>query len=83
MRSRINKIFGMSRVISKGSAPELGKRETDTLVTYMVDALKHSETLCAISMLYMLMERTNLGNSPTANITRMGDVIYIIEKSLR
>ncbi|GKA04938.1 calcineurin B-like protein 4 [Tanacetum coccineum] len=33
MRSRINKIFGMSRVISKGSAFELVKRETDTLVT--------------------------------------------------
>ncbi|GKC10537.1 hypothetical protein Tco_1007319 [Tanacetum coccineum] len=53
MRSRINKIFGMSRVTSKGSAPELVKRETDTLVTYTVDALKHSETLCAITMRYM------------------------------
>ncbi|GJR79346.1 ribonuclease H-like domain-containing protein [Tanacetum coccineum] len=31
MRSRINKIFGMSPVTSKGSAPELVKRETDTL----------------------------------------------------
>ncbi|GJS80630.1 hypothetical protein Tco_0730511 [Tanacetum coccineum] len=49
MGPRINKIFGMSRVTSKGSAPELVKRETDTRVTCMVDALKHSETLCAMS----------------------------------
>ncbi|GKA72838.1 hypothetical protein Tco_0779054 [Tanacetum coccineum] len=73
MGSRINKIFGMSRVTSKGSAPELVKRETDTRVTCTVDALKHSETLCAITMRYMLrMERTNLGNSPTANIKEKG-----------
>ncbi|GJR18124.1 UBN2 domain-containing protein [Tanacetum coccineum] len=32
MGSHINKIFGMSRVTSKGSAPELVKRETDTRV---------------------------------------------------
>ncbi|GKC20147.1 hypothetical protein Tco_1022297 [Tanacetum coccineum] len=78
MGPRINKIFGMSRVTSKGSAPELVKRETDTRVTCTVDALKHSETLCAITMRYMLrMERTNLGNSPTANIKGKGDVIHI------
>ncbi|GKA27784.1 hypothetical protein Tco_0713952 [Tanacetum coccineum] len=53
MEPRINKIFGMSRVTSKGSAPELVKRETDTRVTCTVDALKHSETLCAITMCYM------------------------------
>ncbi|GJY10247.1 ribonuclease H-like domain-containing protein [Tanacetum coccineum] len=41
---------------SKGSAPKLVKRETDTLVTCMVDALKHSETLCAITMRYMERE---------------------------
>ncbi|GJZ83707.1 hypothetical protein Tco_0648880 [Tanacetum coccineum] len=34
----------------KGSAPELVKRETDTRVMCMVDALKHSETLCAITI---------------------------------
>ncbi|GKF27118.1 hypothetical protein Tco_0083012, partial [Tanacetum coccineum] len=44
----------------------------------LVDALKHSETLYAITMRYMLrMERTNLGNSPTANIKGKGDVIHI------
>ncbi|GJT00330.1 hypothetical protein Tco_0821499 [Tanacetum coccineum] len=60
------------------SAPELVKRETDTQVTCTVDALKHSETLCAITMRYMLrMERLNLGNSPTANIKGKGDVIHI------
>ncbi|GKA42962.1 retrotransposon protein, putative, ty1-copia subclass [Tanacetum coccineum] len=76
MGPRINKIFGMSRVTSKGSAPELVKRETDTRVTCTVDALKHSETLCAITMCYMLrMERTILGNSPTANIRGKGDEI--------
>ncbi|GJY20727.1 retrotransposon protein, putative, ty1-copia subclass [Tanacetum coccineum] len=32
----------------KGSAPEPVKRETDTRVTCTVDALKHSETFCAI-----------------------------------
>ncbi|GJR48475.1 hypothetical protein Tco_1316578 [Tanacetum coccineum] len=53
MGPRINKIFGMSRVTSKGSAPELVKRETDTRVTCTVDAFKHSETLCAITMRYM------------------------------
>ncbi|GKC43092.1 hypothetical protein Tco_1060814 [Tanacetum coccineum] len=78
MKPRINKIFGMSRVTSKGSAPELAKRETDTEVTRTVDALKHSETLCAITMRYMLrMERTILGNSPTANIKGKGDVVHI------
>ncbi|GJZ51296.1 hypothetical protein Tco_0605811 [Tanacetum coccineum] len=62
------------RVTSKGSAPELVKRETDTRVTCTVDALKHSETLYAITMRYMLrMEITNLGNSPTANIRGKGD----------
>ncbi|GJY97332.1 hypothetical protein Tco_0514242 [Tanacetum coccineum] len=82
MGSRISKIFGMSRVTSKGSAPELVKRETDTRVTRMVDALKHSETLCAITMRYMLrMERTNLGNSPTASIKGKGDVIHIWKES--
>ncbi|GJW41655.1 hypothetical protein Tco_0067500 [Tanacetum coccineum] len=60
----------------KGSAPELVKRETYTRVTCTVDALKHSETLFAITMHYMLrMERTNLGNSPTANIKGKGDEI--------
>ncbi|GKB59307.1 serine/threonine/dual specificity protein kinase, catalytic domain-containing protein, partial [Tanacetum coccineum] len=59
MRSRINKIFRMSRVTSKGSAPELVKRETDTLVTCAVDALKHSETLCAITMRYMEIGRSS------------------------
>ncbi|GJR05004.1 hypothetical protein Tco_0527988 [Tanacetum coccineum] len=53
MGSRINKIFGMSHVTTKGSAPELVKREADTQVMCMVDALKHSETLCAITMRYM------------------------------
>ncbi|GJZ16175.1 hypothetical protein Tco_0551852 [Tanacetum coccineum] len=62
----------------KGSAPEPVKRETDTRVACTVDALKHSETLCAITMCYMLrMERTILGNSPTANIKGKGDVIHI------
>ncbi|GJR23865.1 hypothetical protein Tco_0972392 [Tanacetum coccineum] len=76
MGPRINKIFGMSRVTSKGSAPELVKRETDTRVTCTVDALKHSETLCAITMRYMLRrERTLLGNSLTANIRGKGDEI--------
>ncbi|GJR55627.1 hypothetical protein Tco_1406148 [Tanacetum coccineum] len=64
----------MSRVTSKGSALELVKKETDTRVTCTVDALKHSEILCAITMHYMLrMERTFLGNSPTANIKGKGD----------
>ncbi|GKB58086.1 hypothetical protein Tco_0914272 [Tanacetum coccineum] len=64
--------------VLNGSAPELVKRETDTRVTCTVDALKHSETLCAITMRYMLrMERLNLGNSPTANIKGKGDVIHI------
>ncbi|GJY36323.1 hypothetical protein Tco_0421701 [Tanacetum coccineum] len=49
----------MSRVTSKGSAPELVKRETDTLVTCTVDALKHSETLCAITMRYMEIEKSS------------------------
>ncbi|GKE47854.1 hypothetical protein Tco_1479112, partial [Tanacetum coccineum] len=35
----------------EGSAPGLVKRETDTRVTCTVDALKHSETLCAITIL--------------------------------
>ncbi|GJZ01113.1 hypothetical protein Tco_0519074, partial [Tanacetum coccineum] len=62
----------------KGSAPELVKREIDTRVTCTVDAFKHSETLCAITMRYMLrMERLNLGNSPTTNIKGKGDVIHI------
>ncbi|GJY79497.1 hypothetical protein Tco_0485298 [Tanacetum coccineum] len=43
----------MSRVTSKGSAPELVKRDTDTRVTCIVDALKHSETLCSITIRYM------------------------------
>ncbi|GJV57438.1 hypothetical protein Tco_1458443 [Tanacetum coccineum] len=60
----------------KGSAPEPVKREIDTRVMCTVDALKHSETLCAITMCYMLrIERTNLGNSPTANIKGKGDEI--------
>ncbi|GJW74239.1 hypothetical protein Tco_0133609 [Tanacetum coccineum] len=60
----------------KGSAPELFKRETDTRVTCTVDALKHSKTYCAITVRYMLrMERTNLGNSPTASIKEKGDDI--------
>ncbi|GJW77077.1 putative ribonuclease H-like domain-containing protein [Tanacetum coccineum] len=49
----LTKGFDAGRVTSKGSAPELVKRETDTLVTCTVDALKHSETLCAITMRYM------------------------------
>ncbi|GJZ95564.1 hypothetical protein Tco_0667898 [Tanacetum coccineum] len=49
----------MSRVTSKGSAPELVKRETDTRVTCTVDALKHSETLCAITMRYMDIEKSS------------------------
>ncbi|GKA62274.1 retrotransposon protein, putative, ty1-copia subclass [Tanacetum coccineum] len=52
MGARINNIFGMSRVTSKGSAPELVKRDTNTRVTCMVDALKQSENLCAITMRY-------------------------------
>ena len=36
----------MSRVTSKGSAPELDVRETDTRVMCTVDALKHSDLLC-------------------------------------
>ncbi|GKE38844.1 hypothetical protein Tco_1462249 [Tanacetum coccineum] len=64
--------------VLNGSAPELVKKEADTKVTCTVDALKHSETLCAITMRYMLrMERLNLGNSPTANIKGKGDVIHI------
>ncbi|GJW67689.1 hypothetical protein Tco_0122113 [Tanacetum coccineum] len=51
MGPRINKIFAMSRVTSKGSALELVKRETDARVMSTLDALKHSETLCAITML--------------------------------
>ena len=47
--SCIIKIFGMSRVAPKGSAPELDERETDTRVICMADALKHSD-LCAITM---------------------------------
>ncbi|GJZ86358.1 hypothetical protein Tco_0657968 [Tanacetum coccineum] len=66
------------RNLRGGSAPELVKKETDTRVRCTVDALKHSETLCAITMRYMLrMERLNLGNSPTANIKGKGDVIHI------
>ncbi|GJV18298.1 retrotransposon protein, putative, ty1-copia subclass [Tanacetum coccineum] len=42
-----------------GSAPELVKRETDTRVSCTVDALKHSETLCAITMRYMEIERSS------------------------
>ncbi|GKA74786.1 putative reverse transcriptase domain-containing protein [Tanacetum coccineum] len=62
----------------KGSTPEYVKKETDTRVTCTADALKHSETLCAITMRYMLrIERTILGNSPTANIRGKGDVIHI------
>ncbi|GJY55559.1 hypothetical protein Tco_0454674 [Tanacetum coccineum] len=59
MGPRINKIFGMSRVTSKGYAPELVKRETDTQVMCTVDALKHSETLCAITMRYMEIGRSS------------------------
>ncbi|GJZ16249.1 hypothetical protein Tco_0551926 [Tanacetum coccineum] len=60
----------------KGSASELVKMENDTRVTCTVDAFKHSTTLCAITMRYMLrMERTNLGNSPTANIRGKEDEI--------
>ena len=44
--SRINRMFGMSRVTSKGSAPELDERETDTRVMCTVDALKHSDFIC-------------------------------------
>ncbi|GJW24291.1 hypothetical protein Tco_0038102 [Tanacetum coccineum] len=43
----------------KGYAPEPVKRETDTRVTCMVDALKHSETLCAITMRYMEIGRSS------------------------
>jgi hypothetical protein len=39
-------MFGMSRVTSKGSAPELDERETDTRVMCTVDALKHSDFMC-------------------------------------
>ncbi|GJX63968.1 hypothetical protein Tco_0298311 [Tanacetum coccineum] len=67
----------------EGSAPELVKKEADTKVTCTVDALKHSETLCAITMRYMLrMERLNLGNSPTANIKGKGDVIHIWKREI-
>ena len=36
----------MSRVTSKGSAPKLDERETDTRVMCTVDALKHSDFMC-------------------------------------
>ncbi|GJY92564.1 hypothetical protein Tco_0508346 [Tanacetum coccineum] len=66
----------MSRVTSKGYAPELVKRESDTRVTCMVDALKHSETLCVITMRYMLrIEGMIVGKSSTANIKGKEDEI--------
>ncbi|GKE37550.1 hypothetical protein Tco_1460955 [Tanacetum coccineum] len=84
MGPRINKIFGMSRVTSKGSAPELVKRETNTRVMCMVDALKHSKTLCAITMRYMWrMGIMIFGDSLTANIKGKGDVIHIWKRVIR
>ncbi|GKB39820.1 hypothetical protein Tco_0884762 [Tanacetum coccineum] len=64
----------------KGPAPRILKRETDTRVTCTVDVLKHLETLCAITMRYMLrMERTNLGNYQRL-ISREKEKLFTSEK---
>nr|GEW17246.1 hypothetical protein VITISV_016069 [Tanacetum cinerariifolium] len=56
----------------KRSTPERVKRKTDTRVTYTVDALKHSETLCAITvaldMIHILLCDLELIPTKVANI---------------
>ncbi|GJV21495.1 hypothetical protein Tco_1370515 [Tanacetum coccineum] len=57
----------------KGSALGPIKRETDTQVTCTVDALKHSETLCAITMCYMEIRKSSRIDDEVVQYQRQQD----------